>query len=229
MRGQIFLQEGQWREARSELDQAGQVIAPMQTNDNFNLKKLNLILTGLETSEPRAVGGIEETSDPLSQLGGRPRGGELISLKIQFEKNRFSYLFYGTPFPAFRDRIVRELGHLPDGDGFILGPPSTPRFDLRDGKINGKVVLRPGGKIHQLIESLLRDFYQPLRMGGIFSALFPSEHFDISSSQDRVHQSIYLTRRWLAQHRIPVVIREDHGGILFHCHQWKIFVPDSPS
>jgi hypothetical protein len=71
--------------------------------------------------------------------------------------------------------------------------------------------LNPGKKIHQLVEVLLRDFYSPLKLGGLFRELFPGEYFDPDSSPGRVHQLIWRARRWLESSDIPVEISENEG------------------
>jgi hypothetical protein len=57
----------------------------------------------------------------------------------------------------------------------------------------------------------LRDFYRPLRIGALFSELFPGEVFDINSSPDRVHQFLRRARRSLRAHKLPLKIVETHA------------------
>jgi hypothetical protein len=68
------------------------------------------------------------------------------------------------------------------------------------------------GKMHLMFEALLRDFYRPIRLGGLFAALFPDEHFDIFSSPHRVHQIIYRCRHWIARNGFPIEISESFGN-----------------
>ncbi len=139
------------------------------------------------------------------------READLFSLKVEMNKVQFLHLVFGTPFLSYRQRIINELGGLPDRTMYVLGPKVSPRMDLTTGEINGVEHLTPGRKCHQLIEILLRDFYSPLRIGGLFLELFPGDYFNISSSPDRVHQIVRRTRRWLEQEKIPVQIVENHG------------------
>src|SRR5262249_1530027 len=115
------------------------------------------------------------------------RLADLYSVQIDFKNSKFLHLIFGTPFQGFRTKIYNEIGHKPDRSTYYLGEKQAPRLDLANGEIGGLPAFNVGRKIHQLIEILLRDFYHPLRIAGIFSELFPGEHFDVSSSPDRTH------------------------------------------
>jgi hypothetical protein len=68
--------------------------------------------------------------------------------------------------------------------------------------------------INRLFGALLRDLYQPPRLGSLFASLFPSEHFSISTSPDRVHQILRRARLWAERSRIPISI-EARAGFFF--------------
>jgi hypothetical protein len=139
------------------------------------------------------------------------REAELFALKVDFDEERFQRLYFGTPFPGFRDIIALELGKRPSRQFFVLGKEASPCFDLGSGAIDGRHTINSGKKCHQLLEVLLRDFFRPQRIGGLFSELFPSERFNINSSPDRIRQIIRRTRRWFESQRIPVRIVESRG------------------
>jgi hypothetical protein len=113
---------------------------------------------------------------------------------------------------VFRERVLARFDRGPDRKIFVLGEKSAPRMDLVSGEIeNHSARLKAGHQTHRLIEVLLRDFYQPLRIGGLFAGLFPHDHFDISSSPGRVHQVLRRTRQWIRDERVPIRIREADG------------------
>lgn len=76
----------------------------------------------------------------------------------------------------------------------------------------------PGGKCVQLLEVMLRDFYESLRVAGLHAALYPDEYFDITTSPDRVRQLIRRTRGWLKERTIPVKILERDGFYSLHIY-----------
>lgn len=210
-RGQLHLQEGEFGKARRELKSALQIDAGSPANDQFLIVKLRLLLDALEKSDLKAL-------DELRILATRRRDWEalreadLFRLDIHFVNTRFLHLLFGTPYPVFRERVLTRFGRGPDREIFVLGEKSAPRMDVATGEIeNHPAHLRAGHQTHRLIEVLLRDFYQPLRIGGLFAGLFPQDHFDISSSPSRVHQVLRRTRQWIREERVPIRIHEADG------------------
>jgi hypothetical protein len=132
-------------------------------------------------------------------------------LKVNFNENRFLHLLFGTPYASFRERILLEFHRSIGQTNYVLGAKPSPRFDVQTGMIDGAIGVKAGSKLHQMIEVLLRDFYEPVRIAGLFSALFPEEHYNVSSSSSRVRQLISRTRRWLEREKIPVSVVEENS------------------
>jgi tetratricopeptide (TPR) repeat protein len=139
------------------------------------------------------------------------RNADLNRQRVHYEKGPFKHLYFGTPYESFRRRIRREIGREASEPFYVLGPKLAPRFNLMTAELDGVEVLNPGKKVHQLLEILLRDFYVPLRMGGLFAELFPDEYFDIFSSPERVHQVIWRARDWVKEQELPIEIHEHNG------------------
>jgi tetratricopeptide (TPR) repeat protein len=211
LRAQLHIRTGQFAAARADLDRAHALLASGATNDSLFINKWNLIAHGLE----------EKNLAPLNELRDQARRhrdwealreADFFSLKVRFEPELFAHLLCGTPFASYRTRMVRELGVTAEAPStYLLGPSGQPVLDLMEGTIDGRATLKAGRKCHQLLEVLLRDFYRPVNMGGLFSALFAGEHFDIFTSPDRVYQIIRRTRRWLKNEREPAHIVETNG------------------
>jgi tetratricopeptide (TPR) repeat protein len=204
---QTYIQQEDFSRARKELSLAQNLISLAGTNDHRFIEKLNFILTALET----------QSTDPLDELRAHSikhhaweasREADLYRLKIDFKEEAFDHLYFGTPFRHFRDLVSAEFGRRPRQLSYLLGAESAPCLDLQTALVGGTKLFKSGQKCHQLIEILLRDFYQPLRIAGLFSALFPDEQFNISSSPVRVRQLLWRTRRWLKAQNIPVAIAE---------------------
>ncbi len=203
--GQIHLEEGNFLLARRAVDLALRHFDGGSNSTHFFANKLKLILDGLDAKSLEPFNELRQLAETNRQWNAL-READLYSLKVRFEEPRFLHLYFGSPLSGFRERIWREFGRRPDQETFVVGPESAPCFDLASGEIDGHSGLRANFKCHQLIEILLRDFYQPNQIAGLHSALFPEEHFNISTSPDRVHQIIRRTRRWLESARIPVDI-----------------------
>ena len=191
--------------AKRDLESAMSVFGMENTPDQFFVKKWQAILNAAES------GSIESLKTFRAEALSRDdwesvRDADLRMLKIDFEMERFEHLLFGTPFAAYRKRILAEVGRAPSGESFVLG--HGPCFDVLTGEVDGKELLNMGKKSHQLLEILLRDFYRPLRIGSIFAELFPGEYFDIFSSPMRVHSVIKRLRAWFEEHGLPLEISE---------------------
>jgi len=209
---QVHMQNGDYKLARKEIEAAQRIFPLTQINDHFLVTRLALLLEGLETKS-------EAPFEKLRQLAvskrawGSLRDADLFSLKVRFDHVRHLHLYFGTPFAGFRERIEQELGRTPARSVYVLGPIRSPRLDLTTGKINGTAMFRTGGKCHQMLEVLLRDFYQPYRIAGLYSELFPREQYDIQSSPGRVHQLLWRTRQWLEQKKFLSIFMKSTDSI----------------
>jgi hypothetical protein len=202
---QIHLEERNFVLARNAVELALRQSDGDRNSSGFFANKLKLILDGLESERLEPFAELRALAAANCQWNAL-READLYSLKVHFEPPRFLHLYFGSPQPGFRDRIFRELGRRPEQETFVLGPASAACFDLSSGKIDDQQGLRANFKCHQLMAVLLRDFYQPNQIAGLHAALFPEEHFNISTSPDRVHQIIRRTRRWLESKHIPADI-----------------------
>lgn len=207
LKGQLYLQQGDYAAARKEIDRALESVANASTNDQFFALKNRLILDGLENGDATAFARLREVATQ-NRAWESVREADFYALKFNFDERLFLHLYCGSPYPRFRDILRSEFGS-PTSSVYMMG--AAPFMDLDTGRTNLKELVPAGRKSHQLIAALLRDFYRPKRVGGIFSELFADEHFNPSSSVHRVHQLISRTRLWFEEARIPVGLHEDKG------------------
>lgn len=200
-------QEGNFAKAQSDLESAKSSISGQPTNDQLVILKYQLLFDGVRNRDLKPINDLRELAMKARDSASH-READLHALKIQFNLERFLYLYFGTPFQAFRERLCRELNFTPDRDTYVLGKKSAPRFDLSTGMIDGRLAINPGHKCHQLIDVLLADFYQPMRINAIFASMFPGEYFMDGFSHDRVHQVIRRTRAWFKELKLPASIKE---------------------
>lgn len=210
VRAQVSLLERRFQETRQDLEMASKLMSDAPAQDRVFLLKMRAFLEGMESGSTEPIDEFRMIAANADDFAGL-READLFSLRVRFDIVKYKHLIFGTPFESFRRQVFNEFGHKLEQQTYILGPKSSPRFDLLTGKIDGRDLLAPGRKCHQLFEVLLRDFYYPLRIGGLFSEMFPDEHFDVHSSPVRVRQLIRRARRWLESERIPVEICESRG------------------
>lgn len=207
---QVYLQEGNFVRARETISLIASDISNSQTNSDWSVVKLMLILDGLENKDPKPFARLRQLATEKKDWPAL-RDADLFLLKVDFKVETFLHLYFGSPLPGFRRCIQQEIGQIPERQIYVLGKKKSPRLDLQTGEVDHESGIRAGFKTHQLLRALLRDFYQPMTIGGLHAALNPGEHFNIGSSPDRVHQVVRRTRKWLAENKIPVRIQEDEG------------------
>lgn len=208
---QIHIRSRNFFAAEKNLDEAARLLGSESTSDQLFVRKWQAVLSGFNAGSAAPIKVFRE--EALSRGHWESvREADLYILSIEFEKHAFDHLVFGTPFEFYRQRIYRELKTVPDADSMIYGVAGARTLDLLSGQLRDDSRLKAGQAIHRLLNVLLRDLYRPLRVGGLFSELFPHDYFDIHSSPDRVHQILRRTRRWLEQQRIPIVIDEHTGA-----------------
>ncbi|MGE4132758.1 MAG: tetratricopeptide repeat protein [Bdellovibrionales bacterium] len=209
LRSQTHMLQGRFHQAEFDLSSAYQIFRHDRTLDQFFVEKWRAVLIALRSSD----------LDPLQAIQAKARRrrdwesvreGDLFACKVNAEEPRLARLYFGTPFSAYRNRIHRMLEKRPESESYIHGIGKSPCLDLATGEIEGGVPIKPGKSLHQVLGLFMRDLYRPIRIGEIFSSLFPNEHFNPYSSPGRVHQTLFRLRQWLSENDLPVVI--SHSG-----------------
>lgn len=130
------------------------------------------------------------------------------------QANSKNLVYFGTPYKSYRLRIIKNL--------FLKSRPPTvfqfnlfnrlevsgkPSLSLQTGEFHEEGIhLKPGQILHRCLQLLLRDLYQPISLGQLFSHLFPNDYFNPLSSPSRIHQSIYRLNHWFKKNNIPLSI-----------------------
>lgn len=210
LRAQIHLHRRDFRRMDEDLKIAKRLLSKADSHDQFFITRWAHIGQALESKSLAPLEELKAIAMRDSEWEGL-READFYALQIQFEQERFLHLLFGTPKPGFRARVCKTLGNAPDRECYVWGAKSAPRLDLNEGTIHGKPADAPGRKCLQIVEILSRDFYQPLRIPGLFFTLFPGEYYDWETSPDRVHQILRRTRRWLEEESIPLQIKERDG------------------
>lgn len=210
MKAQWHFHENRLSEAKVCLNDALDILKKAQTLDQLFASKWYAAIAARESGSTLPLRVFREEAsrrdDPESV-----READLLALQIEFGREAFDHLYFGTPFEAYRARARMLLGHSPRSAVYLLGEEGMPEFDLVSGEIAGHGTIPPGSKIHQLFDVLFRDFYRPYSVGSLFSELFPGEHFDIEHAPDRIHQLLRRARIFLKAANVPLVIRSEAG------------------
>ncbi|NJL25681.1 MAG: hypothetical protein HC902_11250 [Calothrix sp. SM1_5_4] len=202
LRAQIQFCGGQFQLAKADLDAAVRILRASGNHDSLLIRKWLSIIRALDLGDAQPLLLFREEAQHQGHSES-VREADLYLLKLKFEQERADHLLFGSPFPAYRSRVISELGRGPSGETWIYGAKDGPLFDLNDIRANRDA---PPAKVSALIRILLSDLYRPFGVGGLFAGLFPDERFDIFTSPHRVHQAVYRTRGWIRDADWPVDI-----------------------
>jgi len=212
MSAKVSIRLNDFEGALAYVEAAKSVLGSQRTVDELFVRKSEAIISAMTRDS------LKPLDDFRAQAADRGdwesvREVDFFSLKLRFNEAGYRYLAFGTPFQAYRERLIREFGKVSYADWYVLGNGDKICMDVMSGCGNdGRPMLEIGSKVHQVIEILVRDFYRPLPLGSLHAELFPGEHFNIFSSPDRVHQVLRRARLWAKKANLPVVIVEDHRG-----------------
>jgi len=210
LRAQAFIRQSEFAQARADLEQAAAILFGSTTRDQLYIRKWQSVLLGYEQNDVRPLQSFKREA-ALANDFETVRDADFHILKNKFEPGLFNHLYFGTPWEAYRAYLRRELGRKPESANYIWG--DSPRvLNLATGESNGEPLgLKPGKTTHRLLDLLSRDFYSPLRVGGVFAHLWPQEYFDIHSSPGRVRQAIARARKEAGQAGLQLEIKEFKG------------------
>ncbi|MBI4402806.1 MAG: hypothetical protein HY537_01515 [Deltaproteobacteria bacterium] len=215
--GQILQQK--WSAARQSLSGAASVLKDAGTLDEFFVRKWQAVLE-VSKNGPRSGSLIQlrKVASEARALGHweTQRDCELVEATVTRNKKLALYLHFGTPYPAFRSRIISEMGptfRIPSEfvwDGSLTANARTI-IDLKSGKLPNGSGLKVGQTLHRLLVALCTDFYRPLRVAPLHYLLYPDEFYNPLSSPMRVHQAIKRLKIWFHQTAIPLTVEENNG------------------
>ena len=208
LRAQAHIQNENWQAASEALDRAGG-IAVKEKLDDFFRRKWKWALS-LASNGPSA--GARADADLLRVEASRRRLWEAVrdfdshwALAAK-DQGLAQKVYFGSPYPSYRRRLAATAGSwlsLPEVYEHSFGQTSGPLLDLTES--GDELAVR-------VLRAMTKDFYHPLRTGGLFSEIYPGEFFNPDSSPGRVRTALTRTRQWLERHDIPLVLNGDKNG-----------------
>lgn len=219
---EMFLVLRKWKEARDCLEKARALIGTSGTVHEFLVRKLEIALGYMRGKEP--------SLDELRRLAHGRRHWETLRECDRFEvlKTKSAklaqYLYFGTPYRSFRERLVAELPFeldLPAEYAWQLGPGGRAGHviqlltgEARDPRGRQVGALRVGQLPHRLLITLASDFYRPFRTHTLHAQLHPGEYFNPFNSPGRIHQLVRMLRAWIEECKLPLEVHSLAGSYL---------------
>lgn len=217
LRARLYLEKNQIKRAEIDLETAHELFGRTETSDALLVRRQIAIHHALTSRTPKMIRAFQNEAQRAGDWES-VRECDLQRLSLKFNPQLFEKLFYGTPYPKYRERLKKQMTATNDSrDFFLWGSRSGPVLDLQTGKIerpkfsqaHDTLCFTP--QIQFILDSILRDLYRPIEIAGLFAALFPQEPFDFESSPDRVHQALKRLRQWLKINHLPLLLRCDQG------------------
>ncbi len=163
-------------------------------------------------------------------------------------KNSDQYLnqvYWGTSLKSYKSRILfATQGQFQPATEFILAGSTTLKstsdsfsaplsvnsasaktqsiFDLWRCRLDEKYLpLKVGGRTWQVLHILSQDLYRPVRVGELFTKLFPNESFDIELSMEKLKKTISRVRKEIRNLNLPMQIQlKNNAFFLKRNCQW---------
>lgn len=211
LRGQIYLQQGEYQHAMNVLTEASVLAGKEKGTTTLFIEKWKLIAQAsiqntanlphdfaVFKKRVRAQGHWETLRDVDYHLA-KLTGNDALA----------NYVYFGTPFDSFKRRVASSGAHLQKVFTWSQGSEIRHHLDPMDTRL--EVV--PFGLIqHRLLLVLLSDFYRPWSIARIFDSLFPNEIYDVDSSPKRIYALIKKIQDSLTQLQWPYELQSTVHG-----------------
>lgn len=216
-----FLQ-GDIEGARKAADEAAMLLADSRSRYELLVKKWRAIIALSEAPFDRdRQRAFQQMKNEAIQARDweTARDFEFYEALSRRDEELFRRLYHGTPYTSYRKRIKRLYAPeaaIPKMVDWKIGPEGADAkeeksdsriFDLSKGcEIGGGSVLAKQPLLFKLLQFLTKDFYRPVALGSVFSALYPSEKFNPVTSPNRTYLVVKRLRKWFETNDIPLDI-----------------------
>ncbi len=204
-----------YSQARKLLDEASHLLAKAGLFGQLWVRKWRAISESLETNtvtiELRDAARIAGETGQWETL----RDCTFYIASIERNSHLMTQVFYGTPYEAYRNKILRrttEWYKIPDSYTHSESPKVTRVIDIATAQTDQGQEIVPFGKVqHRLLIFLARDLFRPTPLIELSAKLFPDEYFNPESSPARVHQAVRRLRKILKDSKAGLRIVETDG------------------
>lgn len=213
IRARCWSELNQYKQSDRDLQRALQILKNAKTGDVSLLKRQLAINEARLRSQLQPINKIRIHALEAG-LWETLRELDFQSLRIRYKQDVFEKLYFGTPYPAYQQRILFEFPKIEIRDHYNWGPQRGPCLNLSNGELfdykHG--TSKPSAQSLLTLRALLTDRYRPANLRELFSRLYPQEDYHPKSSADRVHQSIARLRAWLSEAKVPLLVNFQNRG-----------------
>lgn len=199
LKAQLHLRQKNWALARESAQKSLELLPQSRTTSGLFARKWEAIVECLETGKTAPITRVKKLATELSHWE-TVRECDFHKAVAKQNQKRLRYLYYGTPFPSYRDKILQRSESGLDLPDLVFWNGSQLKKEkllihLMEARC-GDRELSPGKALHRLLIALCRDFYKPLNPVTAFGLIFPDEYYS-PTALNRIHQLVKKLRGWL--------------------------------
>ncbi len=232
MAAQFYVVQQNFEKASEFMGQAIEMMGVKTSLDLMLLKKWDIVLrihqAGANTFIFDEINQLRKAATDIRNYEVVREADYLKAIYFKDEK-LLEYLYMGTPFNSYKEKIVRnyekvyqkdfpiwnsyrwalsEAGHGPEivaaGNDFLNVKNGDNSFS--------DLSLRPGLLGQRLLSLLTKDFYRPLGLFMVHDELFNENYFSPNSTPRKIYQMIYRLNCWFSEASTPLQIETKNNN-----------------
>lgn len=214
---QTYLEREQWKLADQSLNESYRLLQGHSNWEMLYVLKWRLILDirqkGFNAPQKKSANELIAQAKVLRH-SETWRDLEFQLAKITGNRKLAERVYLGTPFSAFREKIVSELKYTPKAEEYLwcTGKSPTHTLDILTGLVSPRTCpLKSGQVVQRLLAALAADFYRSPTLAALHAQVFPGRYYNPLSSPAVMHQALKRLRQWLEQKKIPLEVLEQQG------------------
>ncbi len=222
LRAQLLYSRGQYKEALRFLDSSQKLLKTFANHYQLTAYfwKVNCEFA-MNPQKPGAVKAFQELRKKSVSLGrwSLVRQCDFYRSVIEQNKELFLKVYFGTPFPAYRDSMISHFGEkveIPEFYDWNATDKSAKENQILDAKIGKDLAsggeLKRGQRTHRLLQTLASDFYINFKLETLSSYIFPDEHYNPVTSYKRAFSAVDKLQTWFKENNIPMQVRFKNDG-----------------
>ncbi|OQW46942.1 MAG: hypothetical protein A4S09_03275 [Proteobacteria bacterium SG_bin7] len=215
---EALIDQRKFIEAKKLLSEIENVIGSSHYRYDVYLQKNLAVIDLRTTGNTSSIDEVRVTAQ-AKRLHELVRECDLIRAVNTKDLDLITKVYFGSPYPAYRERLVRHWGdELELNDNYLwdlnssVSNSSSLVFDVRDGvELSSGKSIKKGTSIHRLLKVFANNMYKTFKMEALFSQVFPNEPLLLVTSGHRVYDTVNRARNWMVENKFDFYIDEAHG------------------
>lgn len=210
MKAQLLIKNKSYKEAQETLIKTKPFLKETSLTTSLLLKKWEAVCSLFLKNEPKNIKALRRVREKSVKLSNweTTRHCDLFLAKFTKNKNLANYLYHGSPSYFFKEYIKKEIGSDFLDSALRKKQIKWPYRARSTQKYNfSKFEKENFSRLPKiLIQTLMKDFYRPLRTYELFDLIYKNERFNPESSPNKIYQLVNRTQALLNLSQVPLEI-----------------------